>query len=144
MGTLWEVEGTLGSIIEVLPTIENIITPPELTSDIQGDDYDPTEGLIVFSTSNVTMIRQRIDANNREISGLVAPAAGVNRVIYINNLWVSGGTDDIKFMHNNVASVAANRFMLRDNGDKTIKPNETGGFWYDHTSSRWRPITRVG
>ena len=84
MGTLWEVEGTLGSIIEVLPTIENIITPPELTA--TADDYEPTEGLIVFSTSNVTMVRQRIDSNNREITGLVAPAAGVNRIVYINNL----------------------------------------------------------
>lgn len=142
MGTLWEVEGTLGSIIEVLPTIENIITPPELTA--TADDYDPTEGLIVFSTSNVTMVRQRIDANNREITGLVAPAAGVNRIVYINNLWVSGGTDDIKFMENDSGSTAANRFLLRDNADKSIKPNETAGFWYDHTSARWRPITRVG
>jgi len=143
MGTLWEVNKTYGSIVEVLPTIENIITPPELTS--TADNYDPTEGLIVFSTSNVTMVRQRIDNNNRQITGLVAPDAGVNRIVYINNLWVSpAGTDDLKFMDNDSGSTAANRFLLRDNADKSIKPNETAGFWYDHTSARWRPITRVG
>lgn len=111
-----------------------IITPPTLTGNV--NDYNPTD----FATSN--MIRQDIDANNRQITGFVAPSAGVDRIIYICN--INAGTDDIKFMDNDPGSVAANRILLRDSGDKALKANETAAFWYDHTSLRWRPYNRIG
>ena len=111
-----------------------IITPSTLTA--TANDYSPTG----FATTN--MIRQDIDANNREITGFVAPSAGVNRIIRINNINASGF--DLRFQHNDAGSVAANRFYLRDDANKAIKPNETAAFWYDHTSSRWRPYNRVG
>ncbi len=111
-----------------------IITPPTLTGNV--NDYNPTG----FATSN--MIRQDIDANNREITGFVAPSAGVDRIIYICN--INAGTDDIKFTDNDAGSVAANRILLRDSGDKALKSNETAAFWYDHTSLRWRPYNRIG
>lgn len=111
-----------------------IITPAQLTA--TADDYSPTG----FSTTN--MIRQDIDANNRAITGFAAPAASVNRIIYINN--ISTSAFDILYMHNDAGSVAANRLLLRANANKASKPNETAAFWYDHTSSRWRPYSRVG
>jgi len=111
-----------------------IITPPTLTA--TADDYNPTG----FATTN--MIRQDIDANQRQITGFPAPAAGVNRVIRINN--INTGGFDLRLMHNNAGSLAANRILLRDDNDKDIKPNETGALWYDHTSLRWRAYTRVG
>ena len=40
MGTLFEVKGTLGSIVEQLETVENIITPAQLTADV--NNYNPT------------------------------------------------------------------------------------------------------
>ena len=111
----------------------NIITPPQLLAD--QDDYNPTG----FSTCN--MIRQDI-SGQRVITGFVAPAAGVNRIFAINNL---STTDNIKFKNNDASSAAANRLLLRDNGpDKSLKENETAIFWYDHTSSRWRPYNRIG
>ncbi len=111
-----------------------IITPPTLTA--TADNYNPTG----FSTAN--MIRQDINANNREISGFLAPSAGVNRIIRINNLSTSGF--DLRFLNNNSGSVAANRILVRDSANKSIKPNETAAFWYDHTSLRWRPYNRTG
>lgn len=111
----------------------NIITPPQLLAD--QDDYNPTG----FATCN--MIRQDINGD-RVITGFIAPAAGVNRIFGINNL---SGSDNIKFKNNDSSSSAANRLLLRDDGpDKSIKENETAIFWYDHTSSRWRPYNRIG
>ncbi len=111
-----------------------IITPPILTGNV--DDYNPTG----FSTCN--LIRQEIDTNNRQITGFLAPAVGVNRIIYITN--ISGAGDDLKFMHNNAGSIAANRILLRDNGDRTIRPNETAAFYYDHTQNRYISFNRIG
>jgi len=110
-----------------------IITPPQLTA--TTDDYSPTG----YSTCNV--IRQDIDIDKRQITGLVAPTGGVRRIIRITNL---STVNDIRFMNNNAGSLAANRFLLRDDNDKDLKPNETASFWYDHTSVRWRPLSRVG
>lgn len=111
-----------------------IITPAQLTGNI--DNYNPTG----FSTCN--LIRQEIDSNNREITGFLAPAVGVNRIIKINN--ISSAGRDLKFTNNDAASLAENRFLLRDNGDRTIRPNETGEFYYDHVQSRWISLNRIG
>ena len=113
---------------------DDIITAPTLSGNV--DNWNPTG----FADAN--MIRVDVDANNREITGMIAPSAGVNRIVRINNL--NSGSFDLKFKENDASSDAANRFLLRDNGDKAIKPNETAAFWYDHTSSRWRPLNRIG
>ena len=127
-----------GSGLNYLETVTldsgSIITPSEITSDV--DDYNPTG----FSTC--VMIRQSISANIKAITGFLAPAAGVNRVVAVNNISSSGR--DLKFKHNDSSSSAGNRLLMRDNADKTIRPNETALFWYDHTSSRWRPYNRIG
>lgn len=111
-----------------------IITPPTLTGNV--DDYNPTG----FSDCN--LVRQEADANNRQISGFIAAAAGVNRIIYITN--ISGAGDDLRFMNNNAGSLVANRILLRDNGDRTIRPNETAAFYYDHVQARWISFNRIG
>jgi len=111
-----------------------IITPTTLTA--TTDDYNPTG----FATCN--MIRQDINANNRQITGFVAPSVGVNRIIRINNINTSGF--DLRFQNNDAGSAVANRLLLRDDANKSIKPNETAIFWYDHTSSRWRAYNRIG
>lgn len=119
--------------IGITQITDNIITPSTLNSD--QDDYSPTG----FSTCN--MIRQQINGD-RVITGFEAPPVGVNRVFAINNLSTSS---NIKFKNNDSGSAAANRLLLRDDGpDKSIKENETAIFWYDHTSSRWRPYNRIG
>ena len=111
----------------------SIITPPVLTG--TANNYNPTG----FATAN--MIRQDVNANNRQITGFIAPALGVNRIIYINNINSSG--DDIRFVNNSALSNAQNRILLRDNGSRSLKPNQTAVFWYDHTSQRWRTLNRM-
>jgi len=111
-----------------------ILAAPQLTA--TADDYNPTG----FATSNMVCVD--IDANNREITGLAAPAAGVNRIVHLCNVNTSGF--DLKFKNNNAGSSAVNRLLMRDNFDKAIKPNETAAFWYDHSVSRWRPYNRIG
>ena len=114
--------------------INNIVNAGILTSD--QNDWNPTG----FATADI--IRVDIDANNIVISGMVAPSAGNNRILAISNINI--GSDDIRFNHNDALSLEANRFLLRDNANKSIKPNETAVFWYDHTSQRWKPYNRIG
>jgi len=120
--------------LEEIPSSKNQITPPTLTA--TANDYSPagfTYGAI---------IRQDINANNRRISGFVAPPAGVAGTVAVCNINTSG--DDISFRHNDSGSAAPNRLLLRDDGNKSLKANETAWFWYDHTSLRWRPYNRIG
>ena len=114
--------------------IKNIISPGTLSSDV--DNWSPAG-----YDDETDLIRINI-TSNRDITGIVAPSPGVNRVLGVTNL--NNSNDDLKFEHNDSGSLAANRFLLRDAADKTIKPNETAWFWYDHLSSRWRPFNRVG
>ena len=127
-----------GSGLDALETVTldggNIITPPEMTNDVH--DYNPTG----FSTCN--MMRQSISSNGKKITGFPAPAAGVHRIIAVNNISSSGR--DLKFEHQDSNSSSANRLYLRDNGARTIRPNETAMFWYDHISSGWRSYNRIG
>ena len=112
----------------------NIITPPTLTASV--DNYSPTG----FADS--VLIRQDIDLNNREITGFVAPPANQNRVIAVNNISTLGF--DLRFGHNDAGSIAANRLLMRDDGNRSLKPNETAIFYYDHVQSRWKPYNRIG
>jgi hypothetical protein len=111
----------------------SIITPPTLTA--TANNYNPTG----FATAN--MIRQDVNLNNRQITGFVAPALGVNRIIMINNINTS--SQDIRFVNNSGASLAENRLLLRDSGSRSLRPNQTAMFWYDHISQRWRSLNRM-
>jgi len=121
-------------LTKLAPNINVITTEPQITGDI--DNWNPTD----LATTN--LIRVDTNANNHEISGIVAPVPiGEKQVISITNL---SQNRDIKFMHNNASSAPANRFLLRDANNKSIKPNETAQFMYDVTLGRWMPLNRVG
>ncbi|MCS5663936.1 MAG: hypothetical protein NZ604_06605 [Flavobacteriales bacterium] len=111
----------------------NVITPPTLTS--TADNYNPTG----FDTSD--MVRQDINANNRQISGLKAPSPAEYIIKRINNLHPS---NDLRFLHEDGGSDPENRILLRDGANKAIKPNETAEFYYDVVQSRWKPLNRIG
>jgi hypothetical protein len=120
--------------LEQLPSTENVIDAGTLVSDV--DDWNPTD----FDIADI--IKVDISSNNTEITGMIAPTLGVNRIVSISNN--NGAGNDIRFTHNDGSSLAANRFLLRDNNQKSIKPNETGQFWYDHGVNRWKPFNRIG
>lgn len=115
-------------------TIVGEITPPILTGNV--DDYNPAG----FEAG--VLIRQDVDANNREITGWPAPPLGQLWMFAVTN--INTGSLDIRFAHNDNGSVAANRILLRDNNQKSLKPNDTGWFYYDHTKTRWIPANRIG
>jgi len=115
--------------------IQNVITSATLTSDV--DNWSP----IGFDTET-DMIRVDVDANNRAVTGIPAPSGGVNRVLAVKN--INTASLDLRFSHNDAGSVAANRFLCRDNNNKSIKPNEMAIWFYDHIVQRWTPFNRIG
>ena len=137
MGTLFEVNKDEGSVVEVYKTVPPNIISVTLNSD--QDDWNPT-GL-----QEAGLIRITINGD-RTLSGMVAPPAGVNKIIALAS--VTTNDDNLKIRNNDSSSTAANRFLVRDNGggsqEKSIKEGETGYFWYDHLSERWRPLNRIG
>ena len=115
--------------------IRNVITAATLTGDV--NNWSPTG-----FDSETDMIRVDVNANNRAITGITAPGAGINRVLAVKN--INTASSDIRFSHNNAGSIAANRFLCRDNNNKSIKPNETALWFYDHIQARWTPLNRIG
>lgn len=115
--------------------IKNVITAATLTSDV--DNWSPTG-----FDAETDMIRVNVNANNRSISGITAPLSGINRVLAVKN--INTASLDLRFEHNNAGSLAANRFLCRDNNNKSIKPNEAALWFYDHIQQRWTPLNRIG
>lgn len=110
-----------------------VITPPAFTADV--DDYAPTGWQTSF------LIRVTPDINNRAISGMEAPFPIRYKEVTINNL---SSSNDLRFEHNAGSSVAENRMLLRDNGNRSIRPNESAVFYYDVIQSRYKPLSRIG
>ena len=131
MGTLYEIDGTLGSITKKLDVGSNIITVT-MTGDV--DDWNPTglaDANIIFADPN---------GADRNITGITAPAAGVNKILTIINL---SATKKLKIFNNETgvgagSSDDANCILCRDAGDKDIKKQDGFAIIYDHTVSRWR------
>jgi len=76
--------------------------------------------------------------SDRPFSGMVAPPAGVNRIVTIIN---SGTNGKIKFENNNNSSVAANRILLADNNNFDLPRGGSVQYIYKHSSSRWITYT---
>jgi len=115
--------------------VQNVLTAATLTSNV--NNWNPTG-----FNANTDMIRVNVNANNRAITGIVAPAAGVNRILAVKN--INTASLDIRFVHNSSNSLPQNRFLVRDNNTKSIKPNETALWFYDHIVNRWTPFNRIG
>ena len=111
----------------------NVITPPILTA--TAHNYEPT------GWDDSHLVRQDINANNREISGFKAPVPAKYIVKRINNISTS---NDLRFLHDDGGSDPENRILLRDNGDRAMKPNETAEFYYDVEQLKWKPKNRIG
>ena len=89
-----------------------------------------------LGTSNVHFIDP--GAHDRDFSGMVAPSAGVNRIVTIIN---SGTNKKLKFKDNDSASTAANRMLLADQSDFDLPRGGSAQFIYHHPSSRWITYT---
>ena len=109
------------------------ITPPTLTGNV--DNYEPSG----FGAG--VLIRQDVNANNRSISGFPQPIFPDRGVFPIQN--INLGSLDIRFLQNQ-GSLPDNTILLRDNAQKSLKPNDTAWFGYDWDKLKWTPLNRVG
>ncbi len=115
----------------LLIVLDDILTPPTITG--TEDDYNPTG----FETANLL----RIDlTSNEDVTGFEKPPAGVNRIVFFQNI----SNFKWKIKNNDPGSIPENRVLNKDYNDKELKKGETGAYWYDHISNRWRPYTRIG
>jgi hypothetical protein len=89
------------------------------------DNYD-------LGTSNVHFINP--GSHDRDFTGMVAPAAGVNRIVTIIN---SGTDKKLKFKDNDPASTAANRILNADESDFDLNKGASAQFIYNHDVDRW-------
>lgn len=89
-----------------------------------------------ISTYNVIFINP--GNSDRPFSGMVAPPAGVNRIVTIIN---SGTNAKIKFENNNTSSIPANRILLADNNNFDLPRGGSVQYIYKHSSNRWITYT---
>lgn len=101
------------------------ISPATLTGDV--NDYAPA-GL-----ETTSFVRVDTGAALRNITGIAAPAG--DRKLTIVNV---GATFDLVLKHEDVLSVAANRFAIGGALDFTMAPGGVATLFYDGTSSKWR------
>ena len=125
----WIIHSGVGSFVNVTATGSQfqtgVISPTQLTAG--QDNYAPTG----FASASVL----RLDSNTAVIiTGLAGGTAG--RRITITNI----GSFNITFASESASSTAANRIATVNSTNATIAPNATCDFWYDGTSSRWRPV----
>jgi hypothetical protein len=108
-----------------------VISPAAITG--AQNDYSPAS-LAIANT-----IRQDL-TGAANLTGLATGAQ--NRIVTIFNVsTVQART--LTLNHENAGSAAANRFSLPNGLDWIIPIGGCGTFWYDITSSRWRPLTFV-
>lgn len=94
-----------------------------LSSDI--DNLSVTANIVDLTTSS----------QDRRITGIVAPPAGVNRVIFFYN---QSSQYRIKFVHQSGSSNAANRIVLRGQaGTRNLLEFQMAILSYNHLLNRW-------
>ncbi len=87
-----------------------------------------------LETGNYLLINPSSDI---EITGILAPAAGINQMLFFSN---TSNSKKVKFKNNNSSSSSANRFLLK--GDITVEKNMGLILIYDHVANRWRCVTK--
>ena len=100
-----------------------------LSSDI--DNLNATSNIINLTTSS----------QDRRITGIVAPPAGVNRVILF---YSQSSQYRIKFVHQSGSSTVANRIVLRGQaGTRNLLQYQMAVVSYNHSLNRWY-VSRIG
>ena len=72
--------------------------------------------------------------HDRDFTGMVAPAAGVNRIVTIIN---SGTNKKLKFKDNDSGSSTSNRMLLADESDFDLPKGGSLQMIYNHDDNRW-------
>ena len=114
--------------LDGLITLNAVIGPISTGSDID-DLSNPA-----LATGNYLIINP---SNDIDLTGITAPAVGVNQVLFFTN---SSNSKKVKFKNNNSSSSSDNRFLFK--GDITVEKNMGMILIYDHTANKWRCLTK--
>jgi hypothetical protein len=121
------------------------LLPPEqvetfaLTSDI-GDLGQVGEPIVFANPDKIGQVRLNPDANNHDITGLVAPSVGKpNKRIVMTNI---NETYSMRLRNNHFGSSPENRFLF-NNPIEQIQPLESIIFQYDTITERYRTISKT-
>tara|TARA_R110001592_G_scaffold87052_1_gene256933 strand:+ start:4517 stop:5185 length:669 start_codon:yes stop_codon:yes gene_type:complete len=91
-------------------------------------------GITDFELKN--LVRVLTTSSGLNITGFVAPSAGVNRVMKIYN---ANASNTIILTNDDAASSAGNRILINGGSiSKQINTHETVTLWYDHVDSYWK------
>lgn len=129
---------------EIRESGRNLLPPESVESFAMNGDVDnlgEVGSFITFANPDtIGQCRLNPDANNHQISGLVAPSVGKpNKRIVVTNISPSGY--DIRVLNNNAGSSAGNRILL-DIPVRVIRANDSMIFQYDTIDSRYRLISK--
>lgn len=103
-----------------------IFTPVSFS--IDQNDYNPA-GL-----QDASILRVSASANNRNITGLVAPNTARWKQLILMNV----GSFTFNLLHNSALSVVENRFLLANSQSIGVRSEGVIRLIYDQTSQRWR------
>jgi len=123
-----------------------LLLPPEFIESFPlGSDIDNLgslgEPIIFLNPNRISVCRLDPDANNWDITGIVAPGVDFpNKLIAITNINPANNRT-IRFQNNDGGSLAENRFLLESNAI-TLKRNQTLTLRYDSLFNRWRPLSQ--
>ncbi len=130
--TAFQSELVAGSeVVTNLLRIQGSISPAVLAVGVTND-YSPA-GLAATGR-----VRQATDAGASQLSGLIGLSDG--SLVTFENL----GPGALVILHENVGSVAGNRFTCPGGLSLVVEPGGSLGLLYDSTSLRWRPQVVAG
>jgi hypothetical protein len=116
--------------------ITGVVSPTALAGSGTTNDWAP-------GISGKTIVRQALSGLSpvvRTITGLAGGSAG--KVVTIYHL-AGGSGDKITITSEDALSTAGNRFLLPLGTAIDLRNDEGMTFWYDGTSSRWRPLSKA-
>lgn len=93
-----------------------------------------------LSIDTRTGIIRRTGAGSQQLTGIAGGVGG--RILIFTNSSGSGAA--ITMFHEDVSSLAANRFITHDGTSQVIDGDESVMLWYDGTESRWRVLSFLG
>ena len=117
-------DALVGAIVPDFAALDNVA----IIADI--NNWNPVN-LLTTQGYNATV------TGNHDITGIVS--SGVQKTFWLVNL----GADHVRLKHQNVNSLAVNRFALPDSGDYDLKETSIAMLTYNPLISRWMVVSEA-
>lgn len=118
-----------------------IVSPQPLSSTV--NDYDPTSNSPLSLAQNV--FRLETDGlGDKTITGIEVRQVLDTQWLINVNPDAPGPFDNIILAHEDVGSLAANRFITPTGNAYVLQPREAVFLWHDDVDNRWRILYGTG